>query len=208
MATKTGPVCKMCRREGDKLFLKGKRCESARCTFVKRANPPGQHTYRRTKRKGYGIQLREKQKVKSFYGLRDKQFMKYFEEAARQKGNTGENLLILLERRLDNVIQLLRLASSRSQARQFIRHGHVYLNGRRCNISSCMVSPGSSISVSKDEKFNALIKENLETFRSRDIPSWLSLDDKNIVGTVSSLPTRADVSVLVEEQLIVELCSR
>lgn len=208
MGRRTGPVCRICRREGEKLFLKGKRCDTARCAFTKRGTPPGQHPYRRTRRKGYGLQLREKQKVKSFYGILDKQFKRYFEMAAKQKGNTGENLLILIERRLDNAVYLLRLASSRSQARQLVRHGHIYVNGHRCDIPSCEVRPGDTIALHGKEKIQNFVKENLEQMRSREIPGWLQLDENNLAGTVSELPKRSDVSMPVEEQMIVELLSK
>jgi small subunit ribosomal protein S4 len=208
MARLSGPVCRICRREGEKLFLKGKRCDTARCTFTKRGTPPGQHPYRRARRKGYGLQLREKQKLKSFYGLMDKQFKRYFREAARQKGDTGENLLILVERRLDNAVYLLRLASSRPQARQLVRHGHIQVNGRRCNIPSYLVRPGNTITVGGDEKVQNLVKENLEQMRPREIPAWLHLDENTLTGIIVQLPTRSDISVPVEEQMIVELCSR
>jgi len=208
MGRRTEAVCRICRREGEKLFLKGKRCDTARCAFTKRGTPPGDHPYRRTRRKRYGLQLREKQKVKSFYGILDRQFKRYFDMAAKQKGNTGENLLILLERRLDNAVYLLRLAASRSQARQLVRHGHIHVNGRRCDIPSYKVKLGDTIAIHGGEKVQNLVKENLEQMRSREIPGWLQLDEKSLAGTVLELPARSDISVPVEEQLIVELCSR
>jgi small subunit ribosomal protein S4 len=208
MGRRTGPVCRICRRESEKLFLKGKRCDTARCGFTKRGVPPGDHRYRRVRRKGYGLQLREKQKVKSFYGILDRQFKRYFKQAAMQKGDTGENLLILIERRLDNAVYLLRIASSRSQARQLVRHGHIYLNDQRCDVPSRLVKLADTIALRGGEKIQNVVKENLEQMRGREIPKWLQLDDKSLTGRVLELPTRADVSLPVEEQLIVELCSR
>jgi small subunit ribosomal protein S4 len=208
MGRRIGPVCRTCRKEGEKLFLKGRRCDTARCAFTKRGTPPGEHPYRRVRRKGYGLQLREKQKMKSFYGILDRQFKRYFKQAAMQKGNTGENLLILIERRLDNAVYLLRLASSRPQARQLVRHGHIYVNDRRCDVPSRLVEPGNTIAVHGGEKIQNVVKENLEQMRSREIPKWLQLDENNLTGTVSELPARLDVSLPVEEQMIVELLSR
>jgi small subunit ribosomal protein S4 len=197
----------LCRREGDKLFLKGRKCDTAKCAFTKRPTPPGEHPYRRGRRSEYGLQLREKQKVKRFYGVLDKQFRKYFSMADRQKGNTGENLLVLLERRFDNVVYLLRLGLSRAHSRQMISHGHVKVNGRRCDKASRVLKQGDRIEI-LDEKIRKAVKENFEVTRSRDIPGWLSLDEENVVGLVNQLPTRDDVSIVTEEQLIVEFSSK
>lgn len=207
MARNTKAVCKMCRREGDKLFLKGRKCETAKCAFTKRPTPPGEHPYRRGRRSEYGLQLREKQKVKRFYGVLDKQFRRYFSMADRQKGNTGENFLILLERRLDNVVYLLRFGLSRPHARQLVAHGHISVNGRRCDKSGRLLKPGDRVEV-KDEKTAKVVKENFEATRGRDVPGWLLLDEENLVGTVTQLPTREDVAIVTEEQLIVEFSSK
>ena len=207
MARITKAVCKLCRREGEKLFLKGQKCDTAKCAFTKRPTPPGEHPYRRGRRSEYGMQLREKQKVKKFYGVHDKQFRKYFEFAESQKGNTGENLLVLLERRLDNVTYLLRLGLSRPHARQLITHGKIKLNGRKCDIPSRLLKQGDRIEV-KGEKIINSIKENFEITKSRNIPGWLSLDEEKLIGIINQLPTREDVSLVVEEQLIVEFSSK
>ena len=207
MARNTKAVCRLCRREGDKLFLKGRKCDTAKCAFTKRPTPPGEHPYRRGRRSEYGLQLREKQKVKRFYGVLDKQFRKYFSMADRQKGNTGENLLILLERRLDNVVYLLRLGLSRPHARQLISHGHVKVNGRKCDKSSRVLKQGDRLEI-KDDKVRKAVKENFEVTRGRDIPGWLSLDEENVAGIINQLPTRDDVSIVTEEQLIVEFSSK
>ena len=207
MARNTKAVCKLCRREGDKLFLKGRKCDTAKCAFTKRPTPPGEHPYRRGRRSEYGLQLREKQKVKRFYGVLDKQFRKYFSMADRQKGNTGENLLVLLERRLDNIVYLLRLGLSRPHSRQLVSHGHVKVNGRRCDKVSRVLKQGDTVEI-KDDKIRKAVKENFEVTRSRDIPGWLSLDEDNVAGVVTQLPTRDDVSIVTEEQLIVEFSSK
>ncbi len=207
MARNTRAVCRLCRREGDKLFLKGRKCETAKCAFTKRPTPPGEHPYRRGRRSEYGLQLREKQKVKRFYGILDKQFRKYFSMADRQKGNTGENLLVLLERRLDNVVYLLRLGLSRPHARQLISHGHVKVNGRKCDKPSRVLKQGDRLEI-KGEKTLKAVKENFDVTRTRDIPGWLTLDEENVVGLVNQLPTRDDVSIVTEEQLIVEFSSK
>lgn len=207
MARNTRAVCRLCRREGDKLFLKGRKCETAKCAFTKRPTPPGEHPYRRGRRSEYGLQLREKQKVKRFYGVLDKQFRKYFSMADRQKGNTGENLLVLLERRLDNVVYLLRLGLSRPHARQLISHGHVKVNGRKCDKPSRVLKQGDRLEI-KGEKTLKAVKENFDVTRTRDIPGWLTLDEDNVVGLVNQLPTRDDVSIVTEEQLIVEFSSK
>ena len=203
-----GSVCRLCRREGEKLFLKGFRCDTAKCSFSKRDYPPGMRHFRRGKRSPYGLRLREKQKVKRFYGVLEKQFLRYFKEAERMKGNTGDNLLSRLERRLDNVVYRLGLALSRRQARQMIRHEHIKVNGRRMTIPSYIVSTGEAIGISSVEKTTNWVKENMEMTKSLELPSWLSLDTATIEGKVLNIPTREEVSLPVSEQLIVEFLSR
>ncbi len=211
MARYTGPVCRLCRREGMKLFLKGQRCYSEKCAIEQRNFVPGEQGRRgrfRRRIMGYGMQLREKQKVKRIYGVLERQFRNYFEKAARQKGITGELLMQLLERRLDNVVYRLGFASSRRQARQFVRHGHVLMDGRKVNIPSCLVSKGEEISIRKKSQENELIRSNIEDMAGRSIPSWLNLDGENFKGQILELPRHEDVSMPIEESLIVELYSK
>lgn len=208
MARYTEPVCKLCRREGMKLFLKGERCFKEKCAVERRPYAPGEHGKRRNKMQPYGLQLREKQKVRRVYGVLETQFRRYFEEASRQKGVTGENLLRLLELRLDNVIYSLGFASSRAQARQLVRHGHVLVNGRKVNIPSFSVRPGMEIALREKMRSNAFVQGALETAQGRGVPPWLELDADNFKGKVLALPTRADIRTPVQEQLIVELYSR
>lgn len=209
MARYTGPVCRLCRRERMKLFLKGDRCFKEKCAIERRGYPPGQHGMRRGRRvQGYGLQLREKQKVKRYYGLLENQFRNYFKEADRQKGITGENLLVLLERRLDNVVYSLGFASSRGQARQFVRHGHVQVDGRKVNIPSFQVRPGQTVAVKEASRKNDFIRASVETARGRGVPEWLDLDAESFTGTMVRQPTREDVKLPIQEQLIVELYSR
>lgn len=209
MARYTGPVCRLCRRERMKLFLKGDRCFKEKCAIERRGYPPGQHGTRRGRRvQGYGLQLREKQKVKRYYGLLENQFRNYFKEADRQKGITGETLLVLLERRLDNVVYSLGFASSRGQARQFVRHGHVQVDGRKVNIPSFQVRPGQTVAVKEASRKNDFIRASVETARGRGVPEWLDLDAESFTGTMVRLPTREDVKLPIQEQLIVELYSR
>jgi small subunit ribosomal protein S4 len=209
VARYTGPVCRLCRRERMKLFLKGDRCFKEKCAIERRAYPPGQHGQRRGRRpSGYGPQLREKQKVKRIYGVFEKQFRNYFATAAGKKGVTGDNLLISLERRLDNVVYSLGFASSRSQARQLVRHGHVEVDGRKTTIPSYQVKVGQQVGVKEGSRKNEIIRASVETARGRGIPSWLELDPENFVGKAIALPTRDDIKLPVEEQLIVELYSR
>jgi small subunit ribosomal protein S4 len=207
MARKKDAVCKLCRREGEKLFLKGRKCDTARCSISKRPTPPGEHPYRRGRRSEFGMQLREKQKVKRFYGIHDRQFRRYFAMAEGQKGNTGENLLMLFERRLDNVVYLLRFGLSRAHGRQLVTHGNVLLNGKRCDVPSCLVKQGDEIQL-KGEKIKKAVKDNFEMTRTRNVPGWLSLDEENLVGQVLQLPMREDISIAAEEQLIVEFSSK
>lgn len=209
MARYKGPVCRLCRRERMKLFLKGDRCFKEKCAIDRRGYPPGQHGQRRGRRSlGYGIQLREKQKVKRSYGVLEKQFRGYFKMAERRKGITGENLLAILERRLDNVVYSLGFASSRAQARQLVRHGHVLVGSRKNTIPSFQVSVGDVISIREGSRKNDFIRASVETARGRGIPSWLEMDADNFSGSVSALPTREEIKLAIEEQLIVELYSR
>ncbi|OAG27217.1 30S ribosomal protein S4 [Thermodesulfatator autotrophicus] len=210
MAKYTGPRCRLCRREGMKLFLKGDRCYTDKCAFERRSYPPGQHGQAqiRAKRSDYGIRLREKQKVKRIYGVSEKQFAKYFDRADRMKGQTGHNLLQLLERRLDNVVYRLGFASSRMQARQMVAHGLFKVNGRNVDIPSYLVKPGDVIELKEKYRQNAMIQENLEAAVRRGIPQWLELDADNFKGKVKALPTREDITMPIQEQLIVEFYSR
>jgi small subunit ribosomal protein S4 len=192
-----------------KLFLKGDRCFKEKCAIERRAYPPGQHGQRRGRRTlGYGLQLREKQRVKRIYGLQERQFRTYFEKADSQKGITGENLLEMLERRLDNAVYNLGLASSRAQARQLVRHGHIRVDGRKTTIPSYQVRIGQTISVKDGSQKNEFIRAAVDTARGRGVPEWLELDAENFVGKVLALPTRDDIKIPIQEQLIVELYSR
>ncbi|MBI2834297.1 MAG: 30S ribosomal protein S4 [Acidobacteria bacterium] len=209
MARYVGPVCRLCRREGMKLFLKGERCYTEKCAIEKRNVPPGQHgKTRRAKLAGYGLQLREKQKVKRMYGVLENQFRRYFEAAERQRGITGETLLQLLERRLDNVAYRLGFATSRPQARQLVRHEHFLVNGRKVNIPSYSVKAGDVISVRPSSLKTTAIQHALEEVKGRGVPEWLSFDMTQTAGRVMSLPTRAQINLPVQEQLIVELYSK
>ena len=209
MARYNGPVCRLCRRERMKLFLKGERCFKEKCAIERRGYPPGQHGQRRGRKViGYGIQLREKQKVKRIYGVLESQFRLYFKEADRLRGITGENLLQLLERRLDNVVFSLGFATSRAQARQLVRHGHVTVDGRKTSIPSYQVRAGQAIAIKEGSRTNPLIRAALESVSGRGIPEWLRLDADNFTGTVQALPSREDIKLPVQEQLIVELYSR
>ena len=211
MARYVDSVCKLCRREGEKLFLKGDRCFSPKCAFERRSYPPGLHGRQgqfRRKESDYGMQLREKQKARRLYGVFERQFRRYFREAQRQKGLTGINLLILLERRLDNVIYRLGLAASRAQARQLISHGHFDINGRKTNIPSFLVSAGDVIVVRDKSKKTTHFKELAQIVDASRVPDWLRLDVKNLSGEVVSEPTRDHIDVTLSEQLIVEFYSR
>ncbi|MFA6134385.1 MAG: 30S ribosomal protein S4 [Phycisphaerae bacterium] len=210
MGRNTGPKCRLCRREGIKLMLRGARCETAKCAMERqwRASPPGQHNWRRTRSSEYGLRLREKQKVKRYYGVYEKQFIKYFHEAEGQKGNTGAALLTLLERRLDNVIYKLGLAPSRAAARQTVCHGHVHVNGRQLNVSSYMVKVGDKICVKDNDRSKKLIRASLEELGEPHIQNWLKLDMTKLEAEIVALPTRDDVMIPVEEHMIVELCSQ
>ena len=209
MARYTGPVCRLCRREGMKLFLKGERCYTEKCAIEKRNLPPGQHgKLRKAKVVGYGLQLREKQKVKRIYGVLENQFRRYFEMADRTRGITGETLLQLLERRLDNVLYRLGLATSRAQARQLARHGHFTVNGRKVDIPSYQVKPGDVVGVRASSAENPAIQHALEEVKGRGVPEWLSFDPATMSGRIASLPTREQINLPVQEQLIVELYSK
>ena len=209
MATYRGPVCRLCRREGMKLYLKGDRCFKDSCAIEKRNFVPGQHgKSRRSKIVGYGLQLREKQKVKRIYGLMERQFRNYFEKASRKKGVTGETLLAMLERRLDNAVYRLGFASSRAQGRQLVGHGHIRVNNRKVNIPSFQLRLGDSVSVREKSHKVPSIMTSVEMVGSRGVPAWLELDSSNFSGKVLTLPTRDDVNLPVQEHLIVELYSK
>jgi small subunit ribosomal protein S4 len=209
MARYIGPVCRLCRREGMKLFLKGERCYTDKCAIEKRNVPPGQHgRSRKAKMVGYGVQLREKQKVKRTYGVLENQFRRYFEAADRTKGVTGELLLQMLERRLDNVVYRLGFATSRPQARQLVRHGHFAVNGKKVDIPSYAVRAGDTVAVRPTSGENPTIQHAMEEVKGRGVPEWLTLDSGALAGRISQLPTRAQINLPVQEQLIVELYSK
>lgn len=209
MARNIGATCRRCRRENLKLYLKGDRCYSDKCSFERRAFGPGQHGQARFRKvSDYAIQLREKQKVKSMYGMLEGQFRRYFHKADLQKGVTGENLLILLERRLDNTIFRLGFASSRNHARQLVRHNHVLIDGKKVNIPSFLVSAGDIITIKEKSRTNSHIVESLEAVARRGIPTWLELDKNAFKATVKALPNREEITMPIQEQLIVELYSK
>jgi len=208
LARHTGPKCKLCRREGVKLMLKGPRCEGPRCSFNQRDYPPGMHSWRRRKFSSYALQLREKQKLKRYYGVLERQFRRYFAEAERLRGNTGENLLVLLERRLDNVVCLLGVAASRAMARQLIAHGHIEVNGRRVTVPSQLVEPGDVIAPRQNERTAKVVAQAREMTKGRPVPAWLEVNPEPLQGRVVRMPAREDVSIEVREQLVVELCSK
>ncbi|MHC4574231.1 MAG: 30S ribosomal protein S4 [Planctomycetota bacterium] len=205
-----GSSCKYCRREGVKLMLKGIRCETAKCPVEKKQRnlAPGMHGWRRGRASDYAVRLREKQKVKRYYGLLERQFMRYFHEAERMKGNTGEILLQLLERRLDNVIYKMNFAPSRKAARQLISHGHVYINGRKVDVPDYTANVGDKVAVKGSEKSIKRVKQQLESNPNFTTQNWLQLDREKPEATVVAMPTRDDVQIPVEEQLVVEFCSR
>ncbi len=200
--------CRICRREGQKLFLKGQRCYTDKCSVSRRNYAPGEHGQKKAKLSEYGTQLREKQKTKSFYGVGEKQFRRYFEMASNKKGITGENLLQILESRLDNVVYRLGYGSSRAQARQLVNHGHFDVNGKKVDIASYLVKPGDVIKVREIKKDSSIMKENVEALASRPVPEWLEKDIENLSGKVLRLASRQDVDLPVEEHLIVELYSK
>jgi small subunit ribosomal protein S4 len=208
MARYTGNKCKLCRREGMKLFLKGQRCFADKCALARRDYPPGVHAQKRTKVTEYGVRLREKQKLKRIYGVQEKQFTLYFREAERLKGNTGENLLMLLERRLDNVVLASGFALSRNHARQLINHGHFRVNGRRVSIASFQVRPGDEITPADKEKTKKLVAEAVEINKSQPVPAWIEASHDALTSKITGVPTRTDVPHPIQEQLIIELCSK
>lgn len=210
MARYTGPACRLCRRENTKLFLKGDKCTSDKCPLVRRAKAPGQHGANagRKRVKEYGLQLREKQKARRYYGILEKQFNNYFEKADKKPGQTGENLLTMIETRLDNVVYRMGMADSRRQARQLVRHGHFQINGKKANIPSILVKKGDVITVKESSRKSALIKMLIENISGRSVPAWIDVDKDNAVATITALPTREDVDFPFEEHLIVELYSK
>ena len=209
MANYTGSDCRICRRENVKLFLKGDRCYADKCAFDRRSYAPGEHGERRgRKTSDYGIQLREKQKIKRIYGLSEKQFHLFFERAERRKGITGTNLLVALERRLDNVVYRLGFANSRAQARQLVQHSHFLINGKAVNISSFLVKVGDAIEVRERSKKLQLIQDALDAVVRRGVPQWLDLEKENLKGIVKGLPMREDLTMPMQEQLVVELYSK
>lgn len=209
MARYRGSVCRLCRRENLKLFLKGDRCYSDKCAFDRRSYPPGQHGQRRRgKVSDYGVQLREKQKVKRMYGLTEKQFRLFFQRADRQKGITGTNLLILLERRLDNAVYRLGFVNSRTQGRHFVRHNHFLVNGKKVNIPSYLIKVGDIISIREKSRNIQAIGDALDAVVRRGVPQWLDLEKENLKGAVKALPVREDLTMPMQEQLIVELYSK
>ena len=208
MARYTGPSCRLCRREGKKLFLKGDRCYSEKCALARRPFAPGQHGQGRAKTKEYGLMLREKQMTKRFYGLSESQFRKYFEMATKKDGVVGENLLILIETRLDNVVYRLGLAMSRAEARQLVRHAHFSVNGKKVNIPSYLVKDGDIIAVRENSRSSDKIKAVIEANASKPMPGWLEFNASAYEGKLVAMPTRADIDLPVEEHLIVELYSK
>lgn len=208
MARYTGAVCRLCRREGVKLYLKGDRCYTGKCGVQKRAFAPGQHGNARKKVSEYGIQLREKQKARRFYGVLEKQFEKYFELATKRKGITGENLLAILESRLDNVVYRLGFAMSRAEARQLVRHSHFTLNGKKVNICSILLKPGDVVSVGEKSASLDKLKNNLEAGATRVKPKWLDFDTNTVTGKMLSYADREDIDLPIQEHLIVELYSK
>jgi small subunit ribosomal protein S4 len=206
MARYTGPSCRLCRREGEKLFLKGDRCYTDKCALTKRATPPGQHGARRVKLSNYGLQLREKQKVKRAYGLIEGQFRETYERAEKMAGVTGENLLRLLELRLDNVVFRMGFANSRKEARQLVNHGHFTVNGKKVDIPSFTVKLGDVITV-KEKSVASLKFKDLQE-KSTTTPKWINADLEKLTGTVTTLPERDDIDLPIEEHLIIELYSR
>ncbi|MDD7194758.1 MAG: 30S ribosomal protein S4 [Clostridiaceae bacterium] len=208
MARYTGAVCKLCRREGKKLYLKGERCYTGKCAVERRAYAPGQHGQSRKKATEYGLQLRAKQQAKRYYGIQESQFYKYFLMAERKQGVTGENLLRICESRLDNVVYLLGWANSRAEARQLVTHGHYKVNGNKVNIPSYLIKPGDEIAIKDKSKESDKIKATVEANASRPVPQWLDRNAEALTAKVLALPTREQIMVPVEEHLIVELYSK
>ncbi len=208
MARYTGPSCRLCRREGKKLFLKGDRCLSDKCAMLRREGAPGQHGTSRKKVEEYGRQLREKQTARRYYGVQEKQFKMYYEKAEKKAGITGENLLSILETRLDNVVYRMGMANSRKEARQLVLHAHFRLNGKKVNIPSMLVKPGDVITVKESSRDSAKIKELIERMQSAVTPKWLEVDKANVSAKVLNIPAREDIDFDFNEQLIVELYSK
>ncbi|KUG28681.1 ssu ribosomal protein s4p (s9e) [hydrocarbon metagenome] len=208
MARYTGAKCRLCRREGAKLFLKGDRCFTDKCAYERRPYAPGQHGRIRKKMSDYAVQLREKQKVRRMYGILEEQFRAYFQRADMKKGVTGDNLLIFLERRMDNVIYRMGFANSRNQARQLVRHGVFTLNGRRVTVPSIQVKAGDQVGVREQNRTSPIIKEAQQVIARRGCPAWLEVDGENLKGKVNAMPTREDIQFPINEQLIVELYSK
>jgi len=201
-------VCRLCRREGIKLFLKGTRCETEKCAFERRGYAPGQHGQKRRKDTEYGLQLREKQKVKRIYGLFESQFRRYFSIASRKKGVTGETLLQLLEQRLDNTLYRMGFAESRRQARQVVKHGQVLVNGKKVDIPSYTLKAGDQVSLLEKFRANVVLKKSIEALQKRGVPEWLDVDAGSFSGTFKKVPTKEEIALPVQEQLIVELYSK
>ena len=208
MARYTGSVCRLCRREGKKLFLKGERCYGPKCAISRRAYAPGQHGQGRKKVSEYGLQLRAKQQAKRYYGVLESQFAHYFELASKQSGQAGENLLRILESRLDNVVYRVGLASSRAEARQLVGHGHFEVNGKRVDIASYLLKAGDEIAVCEKSKSSDKIKAVVEANGARPVPEWISVDREKLTAKIVALPTREQIEAPVDEQLIVEFYSR
>ena len=208
MARYTGPVCRLCRREGTKLFLKGERCLTGKCALDRRSTAPGQHGAANKKMREYGLQMREKQKTRRYYGVLEKQFVNYFEEADRREGMTGENLICLLERRLDNVVYRMGFAASHKEARQLVLHGHFTVNGKKVNIPSLIIKAGDVISVKEASRDSVKFKALAEAAASANAPKWLEVKAEAMTATVLTLPAREDVDFDFNEQLIVELYSK
>ena len=208
MARYTGPACRICRREGTKLFLKGERCMTGKCAIDRRSTAPGQHGAANKKVREYGMQLREKQKTKRYYGVLEKQFANYYSEAERKTGMTGENLLILLERRLDNVVYRMGMAESRRAARQMVLHAHFTLNGKKVTIPSISVKVGDVIAVKESSRDLAVVKAMIESMATKITPKWLEVNKENATAKVVALPAREDIDFEINEQLIVELYSK
>ncbi|HHV94109.1 MAG TPA: 30S ribosomal protein S4 [Firmicutes bacterium] len=208
MARYTGPVCRLCRREGEKLFLKGDRCYTDKCAIERRSYPPGQHGQGRRKESEYGLHLREKQKLRRIYGVLERQFERYYERASRQKGITGENLLKLLEMRLDNIVYRMGVGASRTQARQLVLHGHIAVNGRKVDIPSYEVRPGDVVSVRENSRSLQVIKDNIEAAAGRTMPEWIDVNLEQMEGKILAVPTRDQIDIPVQEHLIVEYYSR
>lgn len=208
MARYRGSLCRLCRSEGIKLFFKGDRCYTDKCGFERRGYAPGEHGQARRKRSDYGVQLREKQKLKRMFGLLETQFRNYFEKADKQKGVTGTNLLIFLERRLDNIVYRMGFANSRAEARLLVTQNHFMVNGKKVNIPSYVVGAGDTVSVKEKSRKVARILDSMETVARRGVPQWLELDKENFTGVVKMLPAREDITMPIQEQLVVELYSK